>query len=229
MDKEKVDAFCLFSPRGIFYASGLYLIQTERPVGLIFDGETTTAFVPTLEREHVEELGGVDEIISYEEYPGEEHPMEILAGEIEKLGAKIIGVDSDGYPGGFGYQGPALSEILDIELEEMSGGVEKLMQVKSEEEIELIRESCRWGNLAHRYLQYFTAPGMAENDISPLASLEGSRAMLKTLGEDYYSPKGATTPAYAGFRHSDTVLVTDSGCELLTYYPRDLESLTVTD
>lgn len=30
-----------------------------------------------------------------------------------------------------------------------------------------------------------------------------------------------------GFRHSDTVLVTDAGAELLTYYPRDLASLTI--
>jgi Xaa-Pro dipeptidase len=30
-----------------------------------------------------------------------------------------------------------------------------------------------------------------------------------------------------GFRHSDTVLVTETGVEMLTYYPRDLESLTI--
>ena len=30
-----------------------------------------------------------------------------------------------------------------------------------------------------------------------------------------------------GFRHSDTVVVTDDGCELLTDYPRDIESLTI--
>lgn len=33
---------------------------------------------------------------------------------------------------------------------------------------------------------------------------------------------------FAGFRHSDTVLVTKEGCELLTYYPRDIEQLTIT-
>lgn len=32
---------------------------------------------------------------------------------------------------------------------------------------------------------------------------------------------------FAGFRHSDTVLVTEIGCELITYYPRDIESLIV--
>ena len=35
------------------------------------------------------------------------------------------------------------------------------------------------------------------------------------------------TPELGGFRHSDTVLVTGDGIEILTYYPRDLESLTI--
>jgi Xaa-Pro aminopeptidase len=30
-----------------------------------------------------------------------------------------------------------------------------------------------------------------------------------------------------GFRHSDTVVITESGMALITYYPRDLESLTI--
>ena len=30
-----------------------------------------------------------------------------------------------------------------------------------------------------------------------------------------------------GARHSDTVLVTDEGAEILTYYPRDLASLII--
>jgi Xaa-Pro aminopeptidase len=32
---------------------------------------------------------------------------------------------------------------------------------------------------------------------------------------------------FAGFRHSDTVLVTEDEAQLLTYYPRDLNSLTI--
>ncbi len=30
-----------------------------------------------------------------------------------------------------------------------------------------------------------------------------------------------------GFRHSDTILVTQAGIEIMTYYPRDLDSLTI--
>ena len=32
---------------------------------------------------------------------------------------------------------------------------------------------------------------------------------------------------FAGFRHSDTAVITEDGYELVTYYPRDLESLTI--
>jgi Xaa-Pro dipeptidase len=38
---------------------------------------------------------------------------------------------------------------------------------------------------------------------------------------------GLYVPGLAGFRHSDTVVVTNDGCQRLTYYPRDLESMTV--
>ena len=38
---------------------------------------------------------------------------------------------------------------------------------------------------------------------------------------------GLYAEGLGGFRHSDTVAVTDDGIEFLTYYPRDLESLTI--
>jgi Xaa-Pro aminopeptidase len=38
---------------------------------------------------------------------------------------------------------------------------------------------------------------------------------------------GIYIPGLAGFRHSDTVLVTENGHEVLTHYPRDQASLTI--
>ena len=38
---------------------------------------------------------------------------------------------------------------------------------------------------------------------------------------------GLYVPNLGGFRHSDSVLVTETGIEILTYYPRDLTSLTL--
>jgi len=40
---------------------------------------------------------------------------------------------------------------------------------------------------------------------------------------------GIYVPGLGGFRHSDTILVTRDGYELLTHYPTDLESLTIRD
>jgi len=38
---------------------------------------------------------------------------------------------------------------------------------------------------------------------------------------------GLYVPELGGFRHSDTVVVTGDGVEQLTYYPRELEALTI--
>ena len=45
--------------------------------------------------------------------------------------------------------------------------------------------------------------------------------MLFTVEPGLYSAE------LGGYRHSDTVLVTEQGIEFLTYYPRDIESLTI--
>ena len=38
---------------------------------------------------------------------------------------------------------------------------------------------------------------------------------------------GLYSPQLGGFRHSDTVAITEDGIEIMTYYPRDLASLTI--
>jgi len=55
---------------------------------------------------------------------------------------------------------------------------------------------------------------------------EGEDTVLQP-GMIFTVEPGMMFPGFAGFRHSDTVLVTESGMEMLTYYPRDLDSLIV--
>jgi len=43
----------------------------------------------------------------------------------------------------------------------------------------------------------------------------------------FTSEPGVYKEGLGGFRHSDTVLVTGTGIEILTDYPRDLGSLTI--
>lgn len=46
-------------------------------------------------------------------------------------------------------------------------------------------------------------------------------------GQVFSIEPGVYVPGLGGFRHLDTVLITEDGAELLTRYPRDLGSLTV--
>jgi Xaa-Pro aminopeptidase len=54
----------------------------------------------------------------------------------------------------------------------------------------------------------------------------GDRTEIKP-GMVFTVEPGLYVPGLGGFRHSDTVVVTDDGIDLMTYYPRDLESLTI--
>lgn len=50
--------------------------------------------------------------------------------------------------------------------------------------------------------------------------------LIKT-GMVFTVEPGLYSPEVGGFRHSDTVVITDDGAEMITFYPRDLESLTL--
>jgi Xaa-Pro dipeptidase len=51
----------------------------------------------------------------------------------------------------------------------------------------------------------------------------GSEEVMQP-GHAYSIEPGIYIPGSAGYRHSDTILITEGGVEQITYYPRDLES-----
>ena len=65
--------------------------------------------------------------------------------------------------------------------------------------------------------------------------LEGHEQPFCDLGDDtmvepgmvFSVEPGLYVPGVAGFRHSDTIVITEDGCELVTFYPRELDSLIV--
>ncbi len=200
--QAEAEAFVTFSSLSIFYLTGFHFISTERPAALVLptDGKSLL-FVPQLEIEHAETALLLDEVVTYPEYPGKKHPMNHLAQALHDrgLGSSRILAESPGYGSPMGYRGPTLSDVLpDAELETDETIIEKMRMIKSPAEIELIRESARWGNLAHALLQEYCAVGRTENEVSMRASQEATMAMMKTLGPDYrpYGQAGAR----AGFR-----------------------------
>ena len=71
---------------------------------------------------------------------------------------------------------------------------------KSEAEVELIRESARWCEHAHRLLQQYTRPGATEAEASLRAGHEATLAMLEALDGSYGGQQASSDGVSAGYR-----------------------------
>ena len=192
----------LFDNAYVLYYTGFAFIPTERPAALVVnaDGERGL-FVPRLEREHAKANATVQHVSDYPEYPSERHPMEALRELLGRMAVRDgIGADQDGYPWILGYRGPTLTDLTGSSPEKITGFVEDQMAIKSHAEIALIRESAKWGNLAHVLLQRYTEPGRTETEVSQRATHEATLAMLDAIGPIYRAQNGFFDEAGAGYR-----------------------------
>ena len=201
---DQPGAVLLFGPTAIFWLTGFSFIPTERPIALAFTGDRMLALVPDLEKEHIRATtADIDEVVSYEEYPGEEAPLALLARALADrlgIGERPLAVDADGYPPRYGYRGPRLSELLPNRQVNCSALIEDMRLVKSDQELALLRESSRWADNTHRHLQDLVRPGANENEVATEASLRGSQDMVRELGPDFDPKAGTALPTGAGFR-----------------------------
>jgi Xaa-Pro dipeptidase len=197
-----LSGYVLFDQGYIQYCTSFNFLSTERPVAFAQSTSGDMAvFVPEFEVERTRAETDFERVESYPEYPGTEHPMLILARVLEDLGIRnTIGADQDGYPGILGYLGPALSEVTASTVAPLAPEIERAMARKSPAEVELIRESARWCEHAHRLLQEYTRPGATEAEASLRAGHEATLAMLETLGPGYAGQLGSQDGATAGYR-----------------------------
>ena len=192
----EADGAVWFDATIIEYLTGFHHIQTERPVALAVAADEIAITVPRLEVERVEPNPRIDVVRSYFDYPGGD-PIETVVGTLADLGVESVLADSDGAPGVMGYDGPPLSDSLDVE--EHDGWVPAMRAAKSDAELALIEESARWANLGHRHLADYTEVGAHPATVSQRASMEASRAMLDTLGSEYAVRARGDGPVHAGY------------------------------
>ena len=202
LDDMSLAGCVLFDDRYVQYFTSFNFLATERPVAVAMNAAGELAiFVPEFEVERVRAETSFERIESYPEYPGIEHPMHILARVLDNMGIRgALGADSDGYPGILGYQGPALSEVTGAEVTPLPPLIESMMVRKSEAEVELIRQSARWCEHAHRLLQEYSVPGSTEAEAGLRAGYETTLAMLESLGAGYSGQLSSTDGASAGYR-----------------------------
>jgi Xaa-Pro dipeptidase len=202
LDRRGLSGAVLFDPHHVLYYTGFAFAPTERPIAFALAvGGRGGMLVPRLEVEHAAANTAVQEVAHYDEYPGERHPLESLRELLASLGAGgRLGADEDGYPWVLGYRGPTLGELTGEAPERISAFVEDQMAVKSDAEIELLRESSKWANLAHTLLQRYTRPGVTETEVSLRASSEATLAMLDAIGPVYRAQSLWESGASAGYR-----------------------------
>ena len=193
----------LFEPAYVLYYVGFAFVPTERPMAFVLTAEAEGGMlVPRLEREHAQANALVNQVADYPEYPSKSHPMESLRELLATMGLAdaTLGADNDGYPWILGYRGPTLTELTGRTPQKISAFVEDQLAIKSGAEIALIRESAKWGNLAHVLLQRYTRPGLTEVEVSQRASNEATLAMLDAIGPIYRAQNPFSDGASAGYR-----------------------------
>jgi len=192
----------LFDPAYVLYYVGFAFVPTERPMAFLLSANGEGGMlVPRLEREHAQANALVQHVADYPEYPSEVHPMESLRTLLEEMELRgPLGADHDGYPWVLGYRGPSLTELTGSTPEKITAFVEDQMSIKSPAEVALIRESAKWGNLAHVLLQRYTRPGLTEVEVSQRASNEATLAMLDAIGPIYRAQNPFFDGASAGYR-----------------------------
>ena len=187
---EKAKAMIFFNAKAIRYLTRGAFIPTERPIGMVLrDDGYIAVMVPRLELEHAEHsLVKVDKIVNYGEYPGEQNPMVDFCELLKELGLDqgTLFADAPKYPDFWGSRCTPLTSILpSLELVLKPLLIEELKIRKSAFDLSVIRESARWGNLAHALLQKYTTAGVRELAVASRATREATETMLETLGADF--------------------------------------------
>src|SRR5438445_736162 len=174
--------------------------------------------------------------------------MELVGAKLAEISAKPrrTGADNDGYAPYWGYRGPRLSDLTGERPVDADMLVESLRRVKSATEIACIQLSCDWAGRAHRRMQKAITTGKTEMECYAPAATEtlfemvaempgwrprgfsttGLEAMFEP-GMVFTAEPGVYLKELGGFRHSDTVVITDDGCRLMTDYPRELKDLII--
>jgi len=243
LKRSRIDALYLTNPTRILYATGFAHITTERPIAVVIPQENPVFFMgPHLEEDHVKQGAPlIEEAHTYPDYPGNVHPMrtfvKVLAQKKLGAGSKIATDTLQGSAGGWGYRGTPLTELMQqTKFTDGSEIVDKMREIKSLQEIRLLRESAKWSQIAHDFLMEIIKPGIADVLVGLKASYEALEQMLKRLGKNYRQLKWGLSPVVVGFRgqvgpdsaipHSvyskrkirkGDVLVTEAGVEIGGY------------
>jgi Xaa-Pro dipeptidase len=193
MDGRGIDTFLILNALSIQYLTGFWHLPTERPTALILPlTKDPIILTGQLEIRNVRQRAPwVTSEALYFDYPGDRPPLAIFAERIRQfeLNRGTIAFDQREYRAGAGTssQGEPISEktLEPAKLTWAGDIVSKMRYIRDEEEISILDECARWGNVSMALLQDYTEPGVTEAEISLLAEYEASKIMLRAMPEGW--------------------------------------------
>ena len=205
MQRENLDGVYISNTTTFKYLADYYYIPTERPAAMLIDRNLELHyFGPEMEKEHVLiQCPSVKDSYGYPDYPGEKHPLIFFSGWIKEIiKGTNLGVDNlNLYPGYWGFKSPPTSETLKgFNLSDISNDIFEMRKIKSKNEQIIMRESSKWGNLAHSLLQKYTSPGKFDFQISSMATNEANTIAMYAFGRDIFPALNYPLSVHAGFR-----------------------------
>jgi Xaa-Pro aminopeptidase len=204
--RRSIDALYLTNSTRILYSTGFAHISTERPLAAVIPNDDPPFFMaPHLEYDHIrQECPLASDVLTYPDYPGKTHPMRLFARFMAQKGlasSRIATDSAEGAAGGYGYRGPALRDLMrQAKFIEGREVVDKLRLMKSRQEIQLLRESAKWSEIAHDILLENTVAGLHDAVVAVKSSYDSLARMLRKLGRSYVQFKIALSPVVVGFR-----------------------------
>lgn len=190
-----LDGLLLLRASNLAYATGLFLSQNERPMGVWVpvDGEPIL-LLPDLERENAE-VTGVADARFYDEYPGEQ-PAELWM--LDEIAAKKVGIDR--LDARFLDAARTRVDRLDLTDHAM-----QVRAIKQPEEIALTTEAARFADLFLQHLHAvggdIISQGGTEADLMAAGMAHARSALLEQYKEAFAGTKmGITASVHSGPR-----------------------------
>jgi Xaa-Pro dipeptidase len=175
LETHDVDGILLLETFNVIYASGFFHIPSERPLGLFIPSSgAPVLFVPLLELENASE-SWIGDIRSYFEYPGEEHPVAWMLGDIGNRAVLIDRIPFD-----------LPTRLLRDDLQ-TSTLVDQMRWVKEPEEVALVEQAAHYADYCLEQVRDYSGDiirdGGTELDILTHCLAQTRRKIQAEVGE----------------------------------------------
>jgi Xaa-Pro dipeptidase len=184
--EQDLDAFLVTATDSIYYLTGVSYMPLERPFFIIIRPDThPEILVPTLEAEHLRAAPNLEQVYTYWDYPS--RPGE---GWPENLHDCLKGVSALGVE-------PSLPQEIVDKLSEFNPRaldlVERLRLVKSQAEVDMLRQSARYADLAVEILLKHAYYGVSELELFS----QGRAVQTQMLKEGPYDALASSVLVWA--------------------------------